>query len=379
MDPYDIAEIFHKMELDLIASQRRTLMLHMAWEHEEGFEWEQWQTRKLAAIREYQKANAAIIAGKTEEINTETEKLLTAEFKKSSVKTNGVFQKVSEFGQFVGIPGLDDRNFFGANQEKLDALIKSVTSDFAKAEYSALRLMDDQYRKIIFRSQAYFATGSVTLPQAVDLASKDFLTQGLRCIEYKNGNMVNISSYAEMALRTQQARTSAVAQGSVMDDWGQHLIILSALGSTCPLCSPWQDIVLIDDVYANGTQAEGDYPLLSTAIAAGLGHPNCRHLPGSPWFEGINTPPEPPDAESVRKNYDSEVKQREIERNIRKNKRLETGSLDPDNQAKYGAKVKECEQQMREHIRENPQLHRQLARESANFTVQVPPKAPANP
>ena len=363
VEPYDIAEIFHLMELDLIASQRRTLALHMAWEREEGFEWEQWQNRKLAAIRQYQKANAAIIAGRAAEVNEQTEQLLTSEFKKSASKTNVVFQQASEFGQLVGIPGLDDRNFFGVNQDKMNALINAIEKDFANAEYSALRLMDDQYRKIIYRSQTYFATGSVTLPQAVDLASNDFLAQGLRCIEYKNGNLVNISSYAEMALRTQQDRTSAVAQGAVMDDWGQHLIILSALGSTCELCSPWQGRILIDDVYAKGTSSEGDYPLLSTAIAAGLGHPNCRHLPGSPWFEGINTLPELPDAESVKKNYNSEVKQREIERNIRKNKRLETGSLDPANQAKYGAKVKEYQQQMRRHIKENPQLRRQYSRE----------------
>ena len=363
MEPYDIAAIFHQMELDLIASQRRTLALHMAWEREEGFEWEQWQTRKLEAIQQYQKANAAIIAGKTEEINTETEKLLTAEFTKTAVKTNAVFSRASEFGLFAGIPGLDDRNFFGVNQDKLNALINSVTKDFARAEYSALRLMDDQYRKIIFRSQTYFATGSVTLQQAVDLASNDFLAQGIRCIEYKNGNLVNISSYSEMALRTQQVRTGAVAQGAVMDDWGQHLVIMSALGSTCELCSPWQGRVLIDDVYAKGTSAEGSYPLLSTAIAAGLGHPNCRHLPGSPWIEGINTLPALPDAEKVKKNYESEVKQREIERSIRKNKRLETGSLDPANQNKYGAKVKDYQQKMREHIRENPQLRRQYNRE----------------
>jgi len=363
MEPYDIAAIYSQMELDLIASQRRTLALHMAWEREEGFEWEQWQTRKLEAIQQYQKANAAIIAEHSKSVKAETEQLLTAEFAKTAERVNGIFTRASEFGLFVNIPGLDDRNFFGVNQDKLNALINAIEKDFANAEYSALRLMDDQYRKIIYRSQTYFATGSVTLPQAVDLASNDFLSQGIRCIEYKNGNLVNISSYSEMALRTQQARTGAIAQGAVMDDWGQHLIIMSALGSTCELCSPWQGRVLIDDVYAKGTAAEGNYPLLSTAIAAGLGHPNCRHLPGSPYFEGINSLPELPDEEQVKKNYESEVGQREIERQIRKNKRLETGSVDPANQAKYGAKVKDLQAKMRDHIRESPQLRRQPARE----------------
>ena len=50
-EAYDIASILHQMELDLIASQRRTLALHLAAEREEGFKWEQWQSRKLEALR----------------------------------------------------------------------------------------------------------------------------------------------------------------------------------------------------------------------------------------------------------------------------------------------------------------------------------------
>lgn len=379
MEPYDIASIYHQMEIDLIASQRRTLALHEAWERAEGFEWEQWQTRKLAAIRQYQKANADIIAKYTGQVNEATQDLLTKTFREKARSIEGIFGKTSETGLLVGIPGLEDRNFFGVNQGKLNALIRSIVGDFARAEYSALRLMDDQYRKTIYRAQSYFATGSTTLYQAVDLASNDFLAQGIRCIEYSNGNQVNIASYAEMALRTQQARTSAIAQGAVMDDWGHHLIIMAALGSTCEMCLPWQGRVLIDDVYATGTQAEGSYPLLSTAISQGLGHPNCRHLPGSPWFEGINTLPELPKADRVREQYDAEVRQREIERNIRKYKRLEAGSLDPDNQEKYAGKVKEWQARMKEHLADNPQIRRMSVRESASFSVIVPPKSPASP
>ena len=176
--------------------------------------------------------------------------------------------------------------------------------------------------------------------------------------------MVNIASYAEMALRTQQARTSAIAQGAVMDEWGHHLIIMAALGSTCEMCLPWQGRVLIDDVYASGTQADGSYPLLSSAIGQGLGHSNCRHLPGSPWFPGINTLPDLPKADQVHARYEAEARQREIERNIRKYKRLETGTLDPKNQAKYGEKVMAWQAQMRDHLSDNPQLRRMPVRES---------------
>ncbi len=47
-----------------------------------------------------------------------------------------------------------------------------------------------------------YNTGAVTLPQAVDQATNDFLSRGLNCIEYRNVRRVNIDAYAEMAVRT---------------------------------------------------------------------------------------------------------------------------------------------------------------------------------
>ena len=209
------------------------------------------------------------------------------------------------------------------------------------------------------------------------MASKEFLIAGIRSIQYKNGARVNIASYSEMAVRTAKVRAQAMAQGAVMDDWGEHLVKVKRLGSTCELCAPWQGRVLIDDVWASGTSAEGDYPMVSSAVREGLGHPNCRHIPINPWFPDINEPEKRPTAEEneqIIKNFEAEQKQREIERNIRKYKRLETGSIEPDNRAAYGAKVKEWQGRMREHLADNPQLRRIPMRESANCSVSVPPK-----
>lgn len=43
--------------------------------------------------------------------------------------------------------------------------------------------------------------------------------------------------------------------------------------------------VLIDDVYSGGTPSDGNYPLLSEAMAAGLYHPRCRHGAGTYYPE----------------------------------------------------------------------------------------------
>ncbi len=48
---------------------------------------------------------------------------------------------------------------------------------------------------------------------------------------------------------------------------------------------PFVGKVLIDDVWSGGKKVDGPYPLMSTAIAAGLYHPRCKdshttHFPG---------------------------------------------------------------------------------------------------
>jgi Phage minor capsid protein 2. len=373
-EAYDIASILHQMELDLIASQRRTLALHLAAEREEGFKWEQWQTRKLEALRALKIEHGKIVTKYGRTVRGRIMRLLSGAFIGQANAVEALFRSARPF---IGKPGLDDRNFFGINQPKLQALIDAVDGEHRAAESATLRLMDDQYRQTLYRTQVYYNTGSVSLGQAIDMASKEFLAAGIRSIQYRNGARVNIASYSEMAIRTAKVRAQAIAQGAVMDDWGEHLVKVRSLGSTCELCAPWQGRVMIDDVWASGTSDEGEYPMVSSAVSSGLGHPNCRHIPINPWFPDINEPEKRPTAEEneqIIKNFEAEQKQREIERNIRKYKRLETGSIDPDNRAAYGAKVKEWQGRMREHLADNPQLRRIPMRESANFSVSVPPK-----
>lgn len=52
-----------------------------------------------------------------------------------------------------------------------------------------------------------------------------------------------------------------------------------ALGHTC------HDI---DDVWSGGSKKYGDYMLMSSAIAAGLYHPNCKDS-HTTYFEGLTT------------------------------------------------------------------------------------------
>ncbi|MNI99613.1 hypothetical protein D3C73_1587350 [compost metagenome] len=58
-----------------------------------------------------------------------------------------------------------------------------------------------------------------------------------------------------------------------------------------------------------------------------------------------------------------------MERQIRKYKRREIGSVDSDNQAAAAAKVKEWQGRLRTHLKENDFLRRDYSREKVKIPV----------
>lgn len=388
---YDIRRIFEQMELDLIASMRRAFYFHQAEQIREGFEWEQWQLTKLREIEKYRKRNKELVDAYNKPIQEAIERELRTNYAKGEDRVQKFLQKIKRHfnkkipktsgiilpsdtshtqqirdhvAKVTGMPKKvpPETNFFGVNDKKLEALIKSVNEDLEKAQYSVLRKMDDVYRQTIFKSHTYLQSGSKTLYQAIDMATKDFLDKGINSIEYKNGARVNIASYAEMALRTANHRAMLLGEGKKRDEWGLHLVVVSAHANTCPKCEEWQGKILIDDVFSNGSKADGDYPLVSEAIKAGLLHPNCRHSLIT-YFPGITQLPKVPDGEDAIKTYEAEQKQRYFERQIRKWKRKEFGLLDSENNEGAKRKVSYYEKALREHLKEYPQLRRNRDRE----------------
>ena len=242
---------------------------------------------------------------------------------------------------------------------------ETVSRDLKKAQHAVLRRMDDVYRKTVYNAQFQMAAGAKTLDQAIDLATKQFLEKGIDCIEYKNGRRMNIASYAEMALRAASHRAMLLGEGKKRDEWGIHTVVVSAHANTCPLCAPWQGKVLIDDIFSSGTREEAEslgYPLLSEAMRAGLLHPNCRHTI-STYFPGITQLPEVPDTAEAIDTYNAEQKQRELERKIRKWKRKEEGSCDPENLSYANKQVRRYQEELRVHLNRHPKLRRDYSRE----------------
>ncbi len=372
MDEYDIQEAFAAIEKELIKSMMRNMARHRVEEIAEEKEWAMWQAEQLKALDQYRKNNQKNFKKKFSEINTsisdaisqasqlgsmdqevEILEAIKQGYKKYSFPTrlrqiisNNKGKSLKEIIDMLfkrNIPAELSGSFFRLNDRKLEALIQATKRDMLKAEIAMLRMANDQYRKIIFNAQMYANTGAATYEKAVDMAAKDFLSAGINCIEYKNGTRVNIASYARMALQTASKRAYLAGEGEKRQEWGISTVIMNKRGAACPKCLPFVGKVFMDDVWSGGKASDGPYPLLSSAIAAGLYHPNCKDS-HTTYFEGITTPPKlmtQADIDKVTNNYRLEQRQKYNDRMMQKYKALAENSLDDEDRIKYEWKYKE--------------------------------------
>lgn len=330
--------MFEDLELQLIASLKRNLARHKAWEKDEGFEWEAWQAAKLQDLRRFRRENQGIVDGKAPIIETESSRMIL------------------EQAQEGGSDG-----FFSMNDHKVKALLDEMQNIQSRTKKAALRYMDDVYRRTVRRAALGMATGSMTLQQATDAATKDFLAAGITCIEYKDGRRVNIASYAEMALRTAGTRAMLLGEAQRREAMGIDTVLVSQYGGCSDTCLPWQGLVYIDDVWQDyhgphtrggtyGVSRSGrQYPLLSVAVQAGLFHPNCRHILTT-WIEGVSRRPAPMDKAKIEAASRLEARQRELERKVRRAKRETEGLQDPAAAKAAKGRVRAAQKELREFV-----------------------------
>lgn len=344
MTARDIAALFDALELDLVKSLHRCLARHQQQEQTEGGQngtprhWQAWQAAKLRDIRRFRRENTAILGEYRDRIDADTRTLLEEEAAQG---------------------GAD--GFFRMSDERMTALLNEMQQANEQSERAALRYMNDVYRKTILRTAAAMQAGGQTLQQATDAATRDFLDQGIACIRYRNGRRVNISTYAEMALRTAGTRAMLMGEAAQRERLGLDTVLVSQYGACSPTCLPWQGLVYIDDVFQpyHGPRTPGgtygisrngrQYPLLSVAMQGGLFHPSCRHTL-STWVEGVSTRPRPMDKAKVEAAAQLEAKQRALERSVRKAKRQAAGLCDPAAAKAARARVRAAQKELRDFV-----------------------------
>lgn len=348
---YDVGKAFEAIENELIASMMRNFKRHKFEEIKEGKQWSMWQTEMLHTLEKYKKQNSKKYREQFRDINSEIASLISVANSDGQMQQEKAILEAIRKG-FRGhrVARGAQAEFFKLNERKLEALIKATMDDMKKAETAVLRMANDQYRKIIYNAQVYANTGAGTYEQAVDMATHDFLSAGLNCIEYKNGARHTLADYADMAIRTASKRAYLQGEGVKRQEWGIHTVIVNKRGNPCPKCLPFVGKVLIDDVWSGGTGAEASesgYGLMSSAISAGLYHPRCKDS-HTTYFPGISTPPDDKfshtELKKIEKQNRKEAKEQYAERQAERFGRLADYSLDSENQQKYETKWEEWKQ-----------------------------------
>lgn len=364
---YNVEEAFQRLENDLIQQLIDEIQANTTGDILENGDVISWKKKQLKARQQFKKRNSSRFSKNEKKIlYKRIEDLLTASYIKGGRYSQKEIEEAIKKGLKTNKKPTSTISveFISVNDRKLNALIKETAGTLYKAEHAALRYIDDVYRKIIFDTHIYFQTGSGTLAQAIDMATKDFLSVGINCIEYKNGARVNIQSYSEMALRTANKRAYMQGEAAMRDEYGMNLVIVTRRGDACPKCTKYIGRVYNDDVYGSGP-INPKYPRLSSAIEGGLYHPNCRDT-HTTYFEGITKVGPPPTAAEqaeIERVYELEQKQRYNERQIRKYKRLEAGAIDPENIERYGNLRKKWQRENREFVNAHEELRRKYYRE----------------
>ena len=341
-DEYDVGKAFAAIEKELMASMIRNMQNHKVEEVNEQRQWAMWQVEQLKALEGYKRKNKEVYGKKFQDINKQIDELIRmAKVEGERNQETAILQAIKRGSPARRVPPGASAEFFRLNERKLEALLTATQNDMQKAETAILRMSNDRYRRVIFNAQVYANTGAGTYEKAVDMATKDFISAGLNCVEYRNGARHTLSDYADMAIRTASKRAYLQGEGQKRKEWGIATVIMNKRGNPCPKCLPFCGKILIDDVWSGGTAEDGPYPLMSAAISAGLYHPRCKDS-HTTYFPGISTPPDsewkPEEIAKIEKDAKKEVRQQYARRQTEKYGRLAEFSLDPDNKEKYAEK-----------------------------------------
>lgn len=351
MTPKELAAIFEEIEIKLISSLKRNLEKHKQWEKALEFDWTAWQALKIKGLERFRKENTDILSEYTDVISAETRKMLEEQF------IEGEELEAEQLAE-QGFTETTNDNFFEIFDEKIESIIEEIQGKETTAEKAALRMMDDVFRQTLIKAETAVATGSQTIPQAIEEAVREFAKKGINCIEYRDGRRVNIADYVYMALRTANTRANLLGQAKQRMELGIDTVRVSSYNACSETCLPWQGGIYIDDVFATfDGEISGDkgksnngkwYTLLSVAVRAGLFHPNCRH--SLTTYTGNSKDSPNVDEKKARENYKLEQQQRALERKLRYWKRRLEAESDPVLKEGLKNQVKKARNNLRDFV-----------------------------
>ncbi|MET9429794.1 phage minor capsid protein [Streptomyces sp. NPDC003036] len=351
---------------DLYADAEQRLLALVARQLADGFEAPGWAVAKLAAIQPLRRAAASVVDVLASAMQLEVFSAVTEAY------------DIGARAGLVELGALSDADARRAadgtpNTRAVDRIAAETVELVTATHRGILRGVLDAFRQVIAAVVATPLLGIDTRRQAAQRAMQQFADRGLTSFVDKSGRSWQMTSYAEMAVRTAVGRAAVEAHGDRLRAAGITLVIVSNAPHNCPLCAPFEGKVLALDGPGGARTIEVEHAIdddrtvrvhvagsLDEARRQGLQHPNCRHstsafLPGVTRVPGEQS--EDPDG------YAASQRQRAIERAIRKWKNRAAAAMTPEAKRAAEARVRQWQGRMREHLSQHPELIRRRERE----------------
>ena len=345
---HDINEALMNDILKIYADAEDKMLKAVAKRVAKGIKSEGWNETKLK--------DTQMLKKEIDKILKDAKKLSDATVSKGIVDSYKAGQEVESGAKGTHQTVLDELDI----PMNLKMLVLSTNQLLDNASFQVLRKANDAYQQVMANATTGLLAGVDTRIQASQKMLNEFASKGITSFVDKAGRNWDLSSYAEMCVRT--VGSHAALQGHVdrQIEVGEDLVKVSTIGTTCPICQRWQGVVL--SISGNHPK----YHSLEQAKAAGLFHPNCKHTLGMfiPDLDGEGkVEPDPYDENTYSSKRNKLIEQqRANERSIRYWKKRKALAMTPEEQKKCDEKIRAWQYKNLIHCEKN-NLRRQYARE----------------
>ncbi|MEV6329634.1 phage minor capsid protein [Streptomyces sp. NPDC051909] len=366
---------------DLYADAEQRLLSMVARQLADGFDAPGWAVAKLAAIQPLRRAAQSVVDVLASAMQLEVFSAVTEAY------------DIGARAGLVELGALSDADARRAadrtpNTRAVDRLASETVELVTATHRGILRGVLDAFRQVIAAVSATPLLGIDSRRQAAQRAMQQFADRGLTSFVDKSGRSWQMTSYAEMAVRTAVGRAAVEAHGDRLRAAGITLVIVSNAPHNCPLCAPFEGKVLALDGPGGARTVEVEHAIddertvrvhvagsLDEARRQGLQHPNCRHST-SAFLPGVTQAPAEHSEDP--EGYAASQRQRAIERAIRKWKNRAAAAMTPEAKRAAEARVRQWQGRMREHLAQHPELIRRREREQPG-AGSLPSTAPTPP
>ncbi|MFI0268573.1 phage minor capsid protein [Streptomyces luteogriseus] len=341
-----VADLYEAAEGVLIERIRRALA--------EGIDSPVWAELKLAALGSLQAAIDEVIAALQLDASGAIHQAVAEAYDR------GQQAAVAELGA-LGVGQAAAAAVVLPTAPVVDRLAQAVIADTGPVHVRMLRQSMDVYRDVISRAAAGPVLGAQSRRQAAQAAFDDFARRGVRGFVDQSGRSWELRTYTEMATRSAVGRAAVEAHSDRLGAAGVELVIVSQAPEECEQCRPWERKILTrtgapGERAVQVEHATEDGEMVTVEVAGslpeargrGLMHPNCRHTV-SAYLPGVSRVPK---VQPSRGTYEDSQRQRYLERQVRKWKRLEGAAMDEATARARRARVRAYQARIRELVTE---------------------------